>query len=137
MYQGIKEVFAMNLPCLVSGPLVWDNMSAAEWGLASKGNPSECQKLPCERTPGLDGGAPAVHARSLPPHTHTHSHTLAAKPVRLEPQGLPLAWPLFPRPCEGRPLTLSGPQFRIRFPGQGPRRSQRQALWTLRWPLLR
>lgn len=39
MYQGIKEVFAMNLPCLVSGPLVWDNMSAAEWGLASKGNP--------------------------------------------------------------------------------------------------
>lgn len=32
MYQGIKEVFAMIFPCLVSGPLVWDNMSALQNG---------------------------------------------------------------------------------------------------------
>lgn len=79
MYQGIKEVFAMIFPCLVSGPLVWDNMSAAEWGLASKGNPSECQKLPCERTPGLDGGhrlCTHVLCPARPPHTHTHTRSL-------------------------------------------------------------
>lgn len=79
MYQGIKEVFAMNLPCLVSGPLVWDNMSAPQNGdwrrRAILQNVRNC-RVSAHRA-SMGGHRLCTHVLCpAPPPTHTHTRSL-------------------------------------------------------------